>query len=288
MDLPIAKIRRVNLDRPFVLQRIDEIESQYSVQDRLPHRHDYYVILLIREASGIHQIDFVDYPIENNSLHFLSPDQIHHFKPEGLTNGFALTFTADFLNQYITPHDQLISLDLFFNCNEAAPFTVASEEAEALSVFLKVVENEMETGRDCHLEVIGACVKAFLFLAKRSKSHLIPKHLIQQTRQNEIVFQFRKELEANFRNQHKVGEFADQLHLTSNYLNEVVKKQTGHSAKEMIQTRILLEAKRLAVYSTMSMKEIAWHLGFEDIAHFSKFFKRLNGTNFKAFRAQKP
>ena len=59
----------------------------------------------------------------------------------------------------------------------------------------------------------------------------------------------------------------------SNYLNEIIKKTTGYSAGYHIRQRVVLEAKRKAAYSDSCMKEIAYHLGFCDIAHFSKFFK---------------
>jgi AraC-like DNA-binding protein len=85
--------------------------------------------------------------------------------------------------------------------------------------------------------------------------------------------------------QHKmVAEYAEELSVSPNHLNEIVKKVSGFPASHHIRQRVLLEAKRLAAYSGASMKEIAYSLGFEDIAHFSKFFKNLSGSNFTSYK----
>ncbi|MEO1436132.1 MAG: helix-turn-helix transcriptional regulator [Bacteroidota bacterium] len=288
MDPVHSKIRKVNLDQPFASKGMGLIELDHATIDQLPHRHDYFVIILATKANGTHQIDFIDYPLEDGSLHLLTPDQVHHMIPEGMPEGFVLTFTSDFLYQYCMAPEAFLGMDLFFNCNEVPPLKLSEEHLHQISDVIRLIRQEMDHQQQQDLEVIGALLKVFLLMAKRFQTeadHVPNRH---HSRQNEIVFHFRKDLEQHFRTIHKVNQFAERQHLTSNYLNEVVKKQTGHSAKDMIQQRIILEAKRLAVYSSMSMKEIAWHLGFEDIAHFSKFFKRMQGINFKDFRNSNP
>lgn len=74
------------------------------------------------------------------------------------------------------------------------------------------------------------------------------------------------------------------LSVTPNYLNEIVKKTTGRSASHHIRQRIVFEAKRQATYSDSCMKQIGYYLGFDDMAHFSKFFKMVTGINFTDFK----
>jgi AraC-like DNA-binding protein len=93
-------------------------------------------------------------------------------------------------------------------------------------------------------------------------------------------------VEQKFITHKKVTEYADHLAVTPNYLNEIVKRASGFPASHHIQQRIVLEAKRHATYSDSSMKEIAYHLGFDDIAHFSKFFKNVVGQSFTDFKKQ--
>ena len=77
------------------------------------------------------------------------------------------------------------------------------------------------------------------------------------------------------------------LSVTPNYLNEVVKKNTGRTAGHHIRQRVALEAKRMGRYSDIAMKEIAYNLGFSDCGHFSKFFKTATGVNFSDFKKEK-
>jgi YesN/AraC family two-component response regulator len=83
-----------------------------------------------------------------------------------------------------------------------------------------------------------------------------------------------------------VSDYAGRLSVTPNYLNEIIKKTTGFSAGHHIRQRIVLEAKRQATYSGRCMKEIAYFLGFCDMAHFSKLFKNTTGMNFSYFKKE--
>jgi AraC-like DNA-binding protein len=135
-------------------------------------------------------------------------------------------------------------------------------------------------------ESIGSWLKLFLIACNRLKSETISTNLPFQNNSSRIIRQFKELIDSLYKKFHKVSEYAGEMNITSNYLNEVIKSETGHSAKELIQDRIMLEAKRLATYSDLQLKEISFELGFEDPAHFSKFFKNLSGTDFSSFREQ--
>ncbi len=100
----------------------------------------------------------------------------------------------------------------------------------------------------------------------------------------ELTESFLALLENNFKEKKMVADYARQLFITPNYLNEIVKKSTGFSAGQQIRQRITLEAKRHALFSRLSVKEVAYFLGFSDPCHFSKFFKNETGTNFTEFK----
>jgi AraC-like DNA-binding protein len=74
------------------------------------------------------------------------------------------------------------------------------------------------------------------------------------------------------------------LNVTADYLNKTVKNITGKSAKEHIQTKIIIEAKRSLLFSEISSKELAYELGFEESAHFNNFFKKITGQTPSEFR----
>lgn len=81
-----------------------------------------------------------------------------------------------------------------------------------------------------------------------------------------------------------MSDYASKLVVTPNHLNETIKKTTGFPVSEHIKKRVILEAKRLAVIGNSSAKEIAHSLGFDDEAHFSKYFKNNAGLTYSAYR----
>jgi AraC family transcriptional activator of pobA len=100
----------------------------------------------------------------------------------------------------------------------------------------------------------------------------------------EIVKNFKLLLKTCFKTKKMVSQYADDLFVSSNYLNRIVKNITGLTARDHIQHQIISEAKRQAINTRQSMKEIAYWLGFDNIAHFSKFFKNVSGVNFRSFK----
>lgn len=97
---------------------------------------------------------------------------------------------------------------------------------------------------------------------------------------------FRKLVEAHFRQKKLPKEYASMLYVTPNYLNSLCRDLMGISAGEMIRERILLEAKRLLVNADMSIGEIAYQLSFPDNSYFTKFFKKYAGVTPEEFRKQ--
>ena len=87
-------------------------------------------------------------------------------------------------------------------------------------------------------------------------------------------------LEQKFKTNKKVSDYAALLFVTPNYLNEIIKHATGNSAGFHIRQKVALEAVRQTKLTGASMKEVAGRLGFNDNAHFSKFFKKVAGRNF--------
>ena len=136
------------------------------------------------------------------------------------------------------------------------------------------------------IEVLTRYLKIFFIYLTREFNHTFQP--VAPTRAMEYADRFMAMLEQNFRTRKMVSDYANCLFVTPNYLNEVVKKVTGYAASHHIRQRILAEAKRMALCSDHNMKEIAYMLGFEDCAHFSKFFKVLTGNNFTEFKRQRP
>jgi AraC-like DNA-binding protein len=98
------------------------------------------------------------------------------------------------------------------------------------------------------------------------------------------IIQFKLLIEQNFQTQKNVSAYAEMLSMNPACLNEVSKKTTGITAGELIRNRVIDETKKMLFASGLSGKEIAFELGFDDPAYFSRFFRKYTGTTLKEFR----
>jgi AraC-like DNA-binding protein len=146
------------------------------------------------------------------------------------------------------------------------------------------VRDEFKHAGAYYLDAIASWLKLFLLECKRLSVHLEARSGIKKNTRAQLVKQFRSLLEIHYTDWHKVSDYALELHITPNYLNEVISVETGTSAKDFILSRIMLEAKRYAGYTESSAKEVAYTLGFEDPSHFSKLFRQHQKQSFSEFR----
>jgi AraC family transcriptional activator of pobA len=103
-----------------------------------------------------------------------------------------------------------------------------------------------------------------------------------------LMARFAELVESRFRDNHSVADFARALHVSESRLRSVCLASTGQSPIQLIHARILLEAKRQLHYTSNPVSEIAYALGFEDPAYFTRFFSRLAGNSPRAFRRKGP
>lgn len=270
----------------FISKTMQQIDAEENDQLHQPHRHDYYSIIWVVRASGVHHIDFKSYPVKNQTIYFISPGQVHHLQLKSKPEGYVFLFTPDFLEASGIPQSFLSSLELFFACDEVKPIRPGLRETEEITLYAEQILTEFNGEQYLKQETIATWLKLFLICCRRiqAKSDRPSNPLL--SRGSKIVRDFKLALELNYHRFHKVHEYARILHLSSNYLNEVIKEETGKSVKDFIQDRILLEAKRLAAHADISLKEASSTLGFDDPAHFSKFFINCSKISFTAFREQ--
>ena len=161
--------------------------------------------------------------------------------------------------------------------------TQPAEDAAMKDMYeiLRKIERELNNPGLFKTDVIMSLCKIFLIYLNRLS---YDGKDIQLSRKHEIVQRFLEILEESYSTRRAVADYANALCLSVDYLNEVVKKILGFTTSYHIQQRVLLEAKRLALYSNMTMKQVAYHLGFDDLSHFSKFFKNACGEPFSDFR----
>ncbi len=268
----------------FAFRTMEENHVRTGGQPDRPHRHEFYTILLIRNACGTHVVDYVEYPMKPGTVFLLSPGQVHQVISTCEPSGDIIMFNDEFLDRNYVSHQFITNLGLFSQSTTTPPLWPNELGVQKLSLLAFEIKQAFGGESPFKFDMIASYLK--LFLIESNTFATAPQSNNPQTIQagRLLVQEFKGLLESRFKEWHKVSDYASQLNITPDYLNNVIKSSVGKSAKEMILTRIVVEAKRLGLHTDLSSKEIAYQLGFDDPAHFSKLFRNETGEPFSAFR----
>lgn len=155
-----------------------------------------------------------------------------------------------------------------------------AETAEEMNwLITKIIKRTKEKHR---FEIIQKYVSLILlYLKAEIKDELL---LVSMNRNGVLIKDFFALLEDGFMTARTVDYYADKLCVSPKYLTSVIKSESGYPTSYHIHKRIVFEAKRIVQASGASLKEIAYELGYEDVAAFSKLFKRVSGETFSSYK----
>jgi AraC-like DNA-binding protein len=242
------------------------------------HNQQDYEIIWIKTGAGVHIIDQVECPISYNTVFFATPGQQHQLILDPNSEGYIISFSEIFVSHREDDFDSVCDEVLLTRFSQSTGIHVQENlEKEMTDIVRGMMREYGQT------EMQKRYLQIFLIYITRQFSY-VPPQVVK--RNHSLAKKFVSLLETGFREKRTVNEYARVLSVSPSYLNEIVKRESGYSAGHHIRTRIIHEAKRRAIRSDASMKEIAWYLGFNDIAHFSKLFKNMTGSSFTTFRKQ--
>lgn len=242
-----------------------------------PHKHDFYFLFFVEQGSGIHEIDFTTLEVSPYQVHFLRPQQVHYWKLTENTKGYQLMFSTNTLHLL----DRLSALP-FFQLDVPPVLTLTQPYYTNLQQELKKLQDLLvlddATGQEMSV------LQLFLLLKLIQRYYLQSYTEIEAQVKDSKVQAFKTLLEMHFKTENQVAFYAEKLHITPNYLNIRVKKVLGMSASHCIQQRVILEAERLLTTTDLSVKEIAYALGFHDTSYFNHYFKKWGNKTPGQFR----
>jgi len=237
------------------------------------HRHDFYELLWFTdiEPGQVHCIDFNRYPIARNQVFLLLPDQIHSIDQRGKC-GFLMAISKDFF-------ERLIGNDIFKLFKYSTNFSITIPECRLsiLNTLLDLIRAEYEEAR--RPAILESYLRSwFLHCIDLQKETGNPA-------QGDLRLQMLLEsIETNYRKQRKAEFYANELSLSAKRLNELTRSSFGKTISQMINERLILEAKREIGYVRKPIKEISYELGFSEPAYFTRFFGKQTGYTPEDFR----
>ncbi|MDK9770485.1 helix-turn-helix domain-containing protein [Vibrio sp. B181a] len=269
---PIPKLQLI-LGEPFRALEFSGIQEAPFIE---PHRHEYWEIVWCLDNSGTQSIDFIEYQNRRGRLFTISPGQVHRSEFMGksvrmliFSPGFAETNPRS--TQLVNTVFSTIDRPPYLDCNE--------EGFPYLESIYTLLQEECER-EACDWDLVESLLNSFLRYALRFSKQPFQKGEQKDAR----IVQLIELIELHYREQKKCQFYSDALALTSKRLNELVKADRDKTVTQLIHDRIILEANRELVFSTKTVKTIAFELGFDDPAYFSRFYRKQKGETPAEFR----
>ncbi|OQP53748.1 hypothetical protein A4R26_05965 [Niastella populi] len=246
-----------------------------------PEKLNHFEILLLQKGKGSLQLDGQEHLLAENNIYCIFPGHFRKLRFTTGTEGFIISFALEFLRLSDSYSNSATWLGQYHNVASAL---ICKEMQPELEIVAQKMKSEYGNLFDKRMELLKGLLNIFLIYFSRNLNKL--PHNDAPNREKDLVNKFIGLLKTHFHTRKFVNDYASLLAVTPNYLNRTVKKITGFPTSHHIQQQIILEAKRQALYTSESMKQIAYSLGFDNPAHFSKFFKNNCGVNFTEYKNQ--
>lgn len=238
----------------------------------IPHRHSTHELLWVQEGRGSYRIDHIVQDFQPGTLLNIPAGQVHLISEDVQFTGYLIQFHDSFLPARPVSHSAF-SLDASLSFAYFCPIGYRK-----IDYLFEEMYHEFHASQEGFVEIIRSYLKAVMVLADRSRS----KHALDNGSACEevsLVDAFYRVLDQNFAKGYGVSEYADMLNVTPRKLTATVSGRLGKTANQIIQDRILLEAQRMLTFTEMTVKEIAFALGFEDPSYFCRVFRKMLNTS---------
>ncbi|PPK62706.1 AraC family transcriptional regulator [Malaciobacter marinus] len=239
------------------------------------HRIKFYHILYFSKALDYHFIDFKKYNVKDNCMIFLSKEQIHSFSKTTNYEGYIILFTDEFLKRnFLSLNDSIFNILL-------KPSILYDCKTDYKPIF-KQLHDDYKSQYICKEKINSTLFNYIVLKAsedfnKQNKNTINDKYL--KTFQD-----FKSILHENYYKNRNVTYYSNLLNISSKHLNTICKQITNQTAKQIIISYIILEAKRRLVSINSPIKQISYELGFIETTNFIKFFKKYTNISPSKFK----
>lgn len=278
----------VNLDLEYNYQfdfSINRLEEVFKVMEWKisPIKWSYYRIGFLKQGQGSMIEGIHKFEAKKNILVVTAPRVVTTSKNWSHdAKGYILMFNLNFFLQNNFPH-KYIENRRILNTSIKPYIFVTDEQAEQLTNIFETIITENESTKNDKNEFIALKIIELLIISERLFAQ--EQNLEANLPAIDIIKRFFDLMETHFLVEHSVSFYAAKLNVHPNYLNAMVKKITGITAKESIQNRLLMETKYLLHSTNLSIKEISSQLGFHDPNYFGVFFKKSENISPVNYRA---
>lgn len=238
-------------------------------------RNNYYSLIWITEGTGSLKTGLSEHNFEGHNLFAFSRNQPFLILPETQIKGIVIDFSTEFI--YITNNERERSFsENIYDTNYYKPFVNLDEfTISSFTIICEQIKAEMHKPSLAQHEILGAYLKILLInalrLKKKDSSQLF--NIDSNNKEHYLIQKLKDAIDDNYRDKHSPSDYAEMLNVTVKTLTRISKSYFNRTVSDIINSKIITEAKRELNLTTKTVKEIAFELGYNDEYYFSRFFK---------------
>jgi len=237
--------------------------------------------IFITGGNSVLQIDFDEYIALGNKIFFIEKYKLWDWVRIHKLTGILVQFTDYFYNHIYTGNPKLKSDQTLIG--EIPPFIrIGSDEETEWKNLFDILFKEYTSSRENSKEIICLVLKVLILMYRRNT--LSESKIFESGPKKHLMNEFRKIVNSRFATLRTTKDYARELNITPNYLNALCQEFFLKSVSEIIQERVILEAKRMLMHTSLSISEISYNLGFKDNSYFGRYFKKVTGMTPNSFR----
>lgn len=245
---------------------------------------DNHAIFWMQEGFRSISVDFNKFSLQPNSIYFITAGKQVSVTCSGQPKGWILKFPNAFIREHIQDHLFVKNVEIYTSDGEIPRIVLSPKIGERVHSIIEMIDELVEADHP-HKEAASASLLKTLLLY--CDSHCNIRVTVEDNRhQLSIVTTFKNLVAKHYNHLHSVSHYAELMNISPKYLNQIVKKVLGVTAKTIIQEQLILQARRDLKFSDGSIKEIAYSLGFSDPFYFSNYFKKEMGCSPSEYRVQ--
>jgi AraC family transcriptional regulator, transcriptional activator of pobA len=274
---------KTGLPQEFEIVDLSELYSRSRDILTQLHRAGFYHIIWFQACNVTHWVDFKPIKIKPNSLLLLNKNVAHRFDDNEQVKGKVLLFTDSFFCKTESDSKFLRQCISFNDFLDVTAIEIQSQLGPFSALMQLIIEEFQAPTDEFKGSILHKLLYNLLLFTEREK-YKLGHTKIKKGADLDYVMLFKDLLEADFRSHKQVSYYSKKIAITEKRLNQATSKALGKAPKEVINDRVLVEAKRLLANTSESIKEIAYYLGFEEPTNFIKYFKKNESITPTEFR----
>lgn len=247
----------------------------------LPHKHDFYLVMLVTHGSGTHEIDFINYKVTPGSVFIMRPGQMHYWKLSKDINGYVFFHSKTFFEE---GNLKLQDYPFYRSFQSVPHIKLNSEALRELKNLMHTINIEHKNTKIFKQQSLQALTDlCYINISRNYKTSNregnSPSKVKSRDNKTYLskAIEFETLIEKHFKELKSATDYASRLNISEKHLNRITRFCFNKTSTQLIAERIILEAKRLLIHTQLQVTQIAYELGYSDKSYFVRFFKKNAG-----------